>query len=263
MEALQMLKTSKIFILSVIMSLIVAAPSLAAKSVMDSTVIRVGTEATYPPFEYRSEKNEIVGYDIDVVKALGAHLDKEVELVDMSFDGLIPALLTGKIDMIAAGMTNTEERRKKVDFSDVYYEIENAFVTKSENENISKIEDLADKVATVQIGTAQDIFITNTKLPKEIKRFQKNDDALREVLLGRSDFCVVNLTVANAYLRNNDAFGSTLKIAFRNFIHKQGEGIALAIPKGDTTFQEAINKAMDEMKKSGELSELKKKYQMD
>ena len=64
-----MLKTSKIFILSVIMSLIVAAPSLAAKSVMDRTVIRVGTEATYPPFEYRSEKNEIVGYDIDVVSS--------------------------------------------------------------------------------------------------------------------------------------------------------------------------------------------------
>ncbi|MDD2207312.1 MAG: transporter substrate-binding domain-containing protein [Aminobacterium sp.] len=258
-----MLKISKIFILSVAISLMVAAPSIAAQSVMDSDVIRVGTEATYPPFEYRNEKNEITGYDIDVVKALGAHLGKKVELVDMAFDGLIPALLTGKIDMIAAGMTNTEERRKKVDFSDVYYEIENAFVTKADDASISKIEDFAGKVATVQIGTAQDTFITNTKLPKEIKRFQKNDDALREVLLERADFCVVNLTVANAYLRNNEVFGGKLKIAFRNFIHKQGEGIALAIPKGDVHLKEAINEAMDEMKKSGKLLELKKKYQMD
>ncbi len=234
-----------------------------AASVMDSDVIRVGTEATYPPFEYRNERNEIVGFDIDVVEAIARHLNKKLEVVDMSFDGLIPALMTGKIDLVAAGMTNTEERRKRVDFSTVYYNIENAFVVRMDDASINALEDLAGKIATVQIGTAQDTFITKSGLPAQIRRFQKNDDTLREVQLGRGDFSVLNLTVANAFLRNNKTFGEKLKIGFRNFIHKEGEGIALALPKGDQAFLDAVNTAIEAMKQDGEFDALKKKYDMD
>lgn len=234
-----------------------------ASGVMEKDVIRVGTEATYPPFEYRNKKNEVVGYDIDVVEAIGKHLGKKIEVVDMAFDGLIPALMTGKIDLVAAGMTNTEERRKKVDFSEVYYEVENAFVVKNENSSISSIDDIKGKIATVQIGAAQDTFITNSGLPAEIKRFQKNDDALMEVMHGRGDFSVLNLTVANAFLRNNKAFKGKLKIAFRNFINKEGEGIAIALPKGDDAFLKALNGVIDTMRKNGEFDALEKKHQMD
>ncbi|GAB1399828.1 transporter substrate-binding domain-containing protein [Aminivibrio sp.] len=243
--------------------LLLAGTAAMAASVMEKDVLLVGTEATYPPFEYRNEKNEILGYDIDVVKAIGEHLGKKIEIVDMAFDGLIPSLMTGKIDLVAAGMTNTEERKKKVDFSAVYYDIENAFVVRSDDDSLSKLEDLKGKIATVQMGTAQDTFITKTELPKEIKRFQKNDDALMEITLGRGDFCVLNLTVANAYLRNNKDFGDKLKIGFRNFINREGEGIALALPKGDEAFLKALNGAIETMKNNGELAALKKKYLID
>mgnify|MGYP001112606926 FL=1 len=234
-----------------------------AAGVLDKDVILVGTEATYPPFEYRNEKNEVVGYDIDVVEAIAKHLGKKVEIVDMSFDGLIPALMTGKVDLVAAGMTNTEERRKKVNFSSVYYDIENAFVVRADDSSIMKLDDLKGKIATVQIGTAQDTFITNTGLPAEIKRFQKNDDALMEIKVGRGDFCVVNLTVANAFLRNNKTFEEDLKIGFRNKIHREGEGIALGLPKGDDALLNAVNGAIETMKNNGEFDSIKKKYQMD
>ncbi len=234
-----------------------------AAGVLDKDVILVGTEATYPPFEYRNEKNEVVGYDIDVVEAIAKHLGKKVEIVDMSFDGLIPALITGKVDLVAAGMTNTEERRKKVNFSSVYYDIENAFVVRADDSSIMKLDDLKGKIATVQIGTAQDTFITNTGLPAEIKRFQKNDDALMEIKVGRGDFCVVNLTVANAFLRNNKTFEEDLKIGFRNKIHREGEGIALGLPKGDDALLNAVNGAIETMKNNGEFDSIKKKYQMD
>lgn len=234
-----------------------------AAGVLDKDVILVGTEATYPPFEYRNEKNEVVGYDIDVVEAIAKHLGKKVEIVDMSFDGLIPALITGKVDLVAAGMTNTEERRKKVNFSSVYYDIENAFVVRADDSSITKLDDLKGKIATVQIGTAQDTFITNTGLPAEIKRFQKNDDALMEIKVGRGDFCVVNLTVANAFLRNNKTFEEDLKIGFRNKIHREGEGIALGLPKGDDALLNAVNGAIETMKNNGEFDSIKKKYQMD
>jgi len=249
---------------SLIITAVLTVASVAfAGSVMEKDIIRVGTEATYPPFEFRNENNEITGFDIDLVKLIGEKMDKEIEIVDMAFDWLIPSLMTGKIDMVAAGITNTEKRKEKVSFSNVYYHIENAFVTKIDNEDINSLDDIAGKIATVQIGTAQDTFITELGTAAEIKRFQKNDDALREVMLGRGDFCVINLTVANSYLRNNETFKGKLKIAVRNFINEPDEGIALAVPKGDAKFLEAVNAALAEIEESGELQNLKEKYQID
>ena len=235
----------------------------AAAGVMDGDVIRIGTEATYPPFEFRNEKNEIVGYEIDIALEVAEILGKKVELVDMAFDGLIPALLTNKVDLLAAGMTNTEERRKKVGFSTVYYDIENAFVVRSDDDSMTGLDDLKGKIATVQMGTAQDLFISGTGLPAEIKRFQKNDDALMELKFGRGDFSVLNLTVAGAYLRDNENFSASLKIAFRNKVHQEGEGIAMAVPKEDEAFLKAVNDALSSMKERGRFEELKKKYGMD
>ena len=235
----------------------------AFAGVMDGEVIRIGTEATYPPFEFRNEKNEIVGYEIDVALEVAEILGKKVEIVDMAFDGLIPALLTGKVDLLAAGMTNTEERRKKVGFSTVYYDIENAFVVRSDDDSMAGLDDLKGKVATVQMGTAQDLFISDTGLPAEIKRFQKNDDALMELKFGRGDFSVLNLTVASAYLKDNKNFSGSLKIAFRNKVHQEGEGIAMAVPKEDEAFLKAVNDAIASMNEKGRFDELKKKYGMD
>ncbi len=252
----------RLFALLVISFVLLGAGAAFAGSVMDKDVIRVGTEATYPPFEYRNKDNEVVGYDIDIANLIGEKIGKKVEIVDMAFDGLIPALMTGKIDMVAAGMTNTAERKKKVNFSSVYYNIENAFVVLADDESIKGIDDLDGKVATVQIATAQDTFITKVGTPKEIKRFQKNDDALRELLLGRGDFTVINYTVAKSFLNNSEAFKGKLKIGFRNFINKPGEGIALGLPKGDEAFQKAVNEALADMEKSGELTKLKDNYQI-
>lgn len=252
----------RLFALLVISFVLLGVGAAFAGSVMDKDVIRVGTEATYPPFEYRDKDNNVVGYDIDIANLIGEKIGKKVEIIDMAFDGLIPALITGKIDMVAAGMTNTAERKKKVNFSSVYYNIENAFVVGADNESIKGIEDLDGKVATVQIATAQDTFITKVGTPKEIKRFQKNDDALRELLLGRGDFTVINYTVAKTFLNNSEAFKGKLKIGFRNFINKPGEGIALALPKGDEAFQKAVNEALADMEKSGELAKLKEDYQI-
>lgn len=251
------------FLAAVLLFVVVLSASAAYCSVMDRDTIRLGTESTYPPFEYRNDKNEIVGYDIDVAKAIAESIGKKIEVVDMAFDALIPALLTGKIDLVAAGMTNTEERRKKVDFSDVYYDVENAFVVKAGTAPASTLQAFKGKIAAVQIGTVQDTYITGTGLPSEVKRFQKNDDALMEVMLGRADFSVLNLTVANSFLRKNKAFEGKLQISFRNNIYTKGEGIALALPKGDEGFLKAVNGAIQAMKKNGRFAELKKKYEMD
>ncbi len=90
----------------------------------------MGTNAEFEPFEYRNDKNEIVGFDMDLMKYIGAELKMEIQIEDMNFDALIAALQTGKIDEIAAGKTNTEERRENVNFSQDYYESTQAIIVR-------------------------------------------------------------------------------------------------------------------------------------
>ncbi len=226
-------------------------------SALDSDVLIVGTESTFRPFEFRSADNEIVGFDMDLARMIGDKLGKEVKIIDMAFDALIPSILTKKIHIVAAGMSNTPERAKKVAFSDSYYSTPDSFIVKSENDKIQGIEDLAGKTCSVQLGTIQDGFVSGLK-DLEIKRFSKTDDALREVLLGRVDFAVVDSTVASENLKSNKDFAGKLKIAFN---HKIGSSaMALAMNKEDTRFVEAVNNALRELKEDGSLEMVEKKW---
>lgn len=246
-----------LFLLCVALS---ASVACAAGSAMDKDVLKVGTESTFRPFEFRNDKNEIVGFDIDLINAIGAKLGKKIEIVDTAFDSLIPSLLTNKIDIIAAGMSATAERAKKVTFSETYYSTPDAIVVKTENTNIKATKDLEGKTGTVQTGTIQDSFLTSVKGVKEIKRFSKTDDALLEVLLGRADFAVVDSTVTEDNLKNNKNFVGKLKVAFLEQISKTG--MALAMNKEDTKLHEAVTKAFAELKKEGFFEKLGKKWEL-
>jgi polar amino acid transport system substrate-binding protein len=239
-----------------------AAASVFAASIMERDVIRIGTEGTYPPFEYYDDNHNLTGFDIDLTKAIGQRLGKRVEVVDIAFDGLIPALLTGKIDLIAAAMNATNERRQRVDFSDVYLTPDAALVTKNGNDSLKGSSDLKEKRIGVQLGTAEDIYLSGLDIPIEIKRYQKTDDAVREVLLDRNDGVLLDTPVGNSYVES-DRFKGFLKVAFKETILDPSEGFALAIGKGDAQFLEAMNAALLEIKNSGELQSLKEKYNLD
>ncbi|NLL99853.1 MAG: transporter substrate-binding domain-containing protein [Treponema sp.] len=93
--------------------------------------IRLGTNAAFPPFEYVDGKN-IVGFDITMGQYIAKDFATKLEIVDMAFDSLIPALASGTIDFIAAGMSVTEERKKNVDFSDPYYESKQVIIIRND-----------------------------------------------------------------------------------------------------------------------------------
>ncbi|MDR1885692.1 MAG: transporter substrate-binding domain-containing protein [Synergistaceae bacterium] len=233
-----------------------------AGSLADKDVLTVGTEGTYPPYEYYDESNTLTGFDMELIVKVGEKLGKEVKIVDMAFDGLIPALLTNKIDVIAAALNSTEERKQRVDFSDVYDIADSAIVVKSDNDSIKSLEDLEGKIVGVQLGTTEDIFLGRQDIKYEIKRYQKTDDAIREVILGRNDGVLIGTFVGNSYI-DSDRFKGALKTAFRVEVNKQDEGFSLAIRKGDPQFLEALNSALRELADSGEIQALKKKYRMD
>jgi polar amino acid transport system substrate-binding protein len=181
----------------------------------------------------------------------------------MAFDGLIPALLTSKIDLIAAGMHSTAERKKKIDFSDVYSYADSAVIVKADNDEVNGLADLNGKIVGVQLGTTEDIFLTDrTDIKLELKRYQKTDDAIREVLLDRNVGVLIGTVVAKSYV-NSDRFKGLLKIAFREEVDKPEEGFALALRKNDPQFLETLNSALKALDASGELPALKVKYGLD
>nr|WP_321499629.1 transporter substrate-binding domain-containing protein [uncultured Dethiosulfovibrio sp.] len=232
----------------------------AGGSAMDKDVLLVGTESTFKPFEFRNEANEIVGFDMDMISIIAEKLGKKVEVVDMAFDALIPSLLTGKIDIIAAGMSATPERGKRVAFSKVYYRTPDGFTVKADRDDISSIEDLKGKVAAVQLGTIQDAFLSKMD-GVEVKRYQKTDDAFREVLLGRADVACVDGTVTKDNLASNKDYTGKLKIAF--FHPTSDNGMALAMSLKDPLLLQKVDAVLAEILAVEEYQKLKDKWNID
>ena len=232
-----------------------AASSAFAASALDKDTLIAGTESTYPPYEYRNEKGELVGFDIELTEIIAERLGKKVEWLDMSFDGLIPSIQMNKIDIVAAGMSATEERARVVSFSEPYEISFSAFVMKSDN--LAKdVDDIAGKVVAVQIGTVQESFARSLG-NVEVKTFQKFDDCVREVILGRASATLMDIPVAKSYVAAKD-FAGKVDIAFNKQI--TGADKAIAMSKKDTDLIEAVNKIIVEMEKSGELGALREKW---
>ena len=150
-----MKKSILAILLALVMVFSLAACGGADSAEGDVPVLKVGTEPTFPPFDTTDpETQEIVGFDMDLIAAIGADQGFDVEFVNLSFDGLIPALKNGDIDIVAAGMTITDERLEQVDFSNGYYDSQLVVAVAIDNETITGIDDLtADMKVAAQTGT--------------------------------------------------------------------------------------------------------------
>jgi polar amino acid transport system substrate-binding protein len=230
-----------------------------AASALDKDVLTVGTEATYPPIEYYDENNVITGFDVELLALIGPKIGREIKFVDMAYDGLIPALVTGKIDMAAAAINATAERREIVDFSDVYQVADASIVVKADNKDLRDLASLKGRAIGVQIGTTEDSYLTNAGLGADIRRYQKVDDAVNDVSLGRIDGILLDSPVAISYVEN-EKFKGSIAVSFKEMINGPEEGFSLAVRKGDAQLVEALNKALRELQASGELDALKEKY---
>lgn len=117
-------------------------------------VLIVGTEPTFPPFDTTDDNGDIVGFDMDLIKAIGKDQGFEVEFRNLEFDGLIPALTSGTIDIVAAGMDASPERAEQVDFSDSYYEASLIVAVAADNDTITGVDSLTpDMKVAAQTGT--------------------------------------------------------------------------------------------------------------
>lgn len=145
----------------------------------------VGTSADYPPYEFHTMangKDEIVGFDIDIAKEVAKELGVELEVKDMDFDGLLVALQAGKVDMVFAGMTPTDERKENADFSDIYYTATHRFILRSGEEgSVKSFDDLKGKKIGVQKGSIQEGIAKDNFDEANIKSLAKVTDLVLDL----------------------------------------------------------------------------------
>lgn len=211
-------------------------------------VLKVATSADFPPFEFQDEKTgAYLGFDIDLIYAIGEAAGMEVQIVNTAWDGLIPGLLTGNYDCIISAMTITEERLKAVAFSDPYFSASQVIVTKADNTSIKTVEDLKGKQISVQIGTTGDLEASEIE-GAIVKRFNLAPDAIQEVRNGSVPACIIDLPVAEEMSKQYT------DIKFGEPITTENYGIAML--KGNKELIEKINDGLASIKASGEYDKI-------
>lgn len=222
----------------------------SASVVWGAEVLKVATEAGFMPFEFVDEKTgELLGFDMELIRAIAAELGMEIKIDNISWDGLIPALLNNNYDVAIAGITITEERTQSVNFSTPYFESVLTIVTKNNASDITSLDDLKGKIAAVQISTTGDFEATDLAIEgglKGISRFDTVTDAMQAVIIGAADVVIVDLPVAQAYLEANP--NAPLKhvgpVADNEFY-------GIALNKKNTELLEKINGALAQLHENG------------
>jgi polar amino acid transport system substrate-binding protein len=237
------------------------APENHLEAIKQAGVIRVGTSADYPPFEYVDESGNKIGFDIELMEEVAKRLELKLEWVDMPFDSLIAGVQENKIDMAISAFNYSAERDEKVDFTDEYYATEDSFlVADSFTGQIVNPEDVAQYKVGVQSGTVQDDWLTDelieTGLMPEgnLFRYERVDQAALDLKAGRIDVLMSDYLPAEALVAQQGG----LKIVYRGQLYSGP--MNMVVPEGDQDLAAELNKVIAELKQEGFIQTLAEKY---
>lgn len=230
------------------------------QQIKDAGVLVVGTSADYAPYEFHKQidgKDKIVGFDITMAEEIAKDLGVKVEYKDMDFDGLLGALEAEKVDIVLSGMTPDEERKKSVDFSELFYEDSNVCIVKKGKEDLIKSEeDLKKLKVGVQSGTTQADFITGDLGITSAKQLKRMPDLMLDLQNGNIDVIVTGKNVANINIDQYDG----LAIGKTTVGKDVAESTAAAIKKSNdkvdnTSLVESINNTIKRLKDENKMDE--------
>lgn len=230
------------------------------QQIKDSGVLKVGTSAEYSPYEFHKVvdgEDKIVGFDDFIVQEIAKDMGVKVEYTDMDFDGLLGALQADKVDIVLAGMTPNEERKKSVDFSEIYYTNSNVcIVAKGKEDSIKSSDDLKKLKVGVQKGTTQADYVTGDLGITNATQLKKIPDLMLELQNGKIDVIVTGKAVAQINVKNykNVAIGNT------TVGDEVAETAAAAMKKSDdkvdnTAFLKSVNDTIATLEKEGKMDE--------
>ncbi len=215
--------------------------------------ISIGLDDAYPPMEFRDDTNSLVGFDIDFGNAIGQKLGMNVEWVTTAWDGILPALKSGKFDMIISALSITEERKKEIGYSKPYIAGGPIIIINKDNTSIKSSEDLKDKVIGVQLGSTSEFAANKINGVKEVKKYNKVTEALMDLKAKRIDTVVADDQVGRYY-----AGLDANKYYVIGKLNEEPFGIGFR--KEDTVLINAIQKAIDDLKVDGTLSKISLKW---
>ncbi|MCS7266456.1 MAG: ABC transporter substrate-binding protein [Geminicoccaceae bacterium] len=224
--------------------------------------IRIGVEGAYPPFSWINPQGKLEGFDIDIAYALCAKIGAECELVLQDWDGMIPALLAKKFDAIVASMSITEERKKKVDFTDKYYQTPARFVRKKGSGIEITREGLKGKKIGVQRATIHDNYLTdNYGDTVEIVRYGTQDEANLDMIAGRLDLLLADsIALLEGLLKTEK--GKDFEFVGPELRDPRwfGEGAGIAVRKEDQDLKKLLNEAIKAIRADGTYDAIARKY---
>ncbi len=243
--------------LLVVLGLLVLPLALAQVRSLDQIrragEIRIGTEGAFPPFNYFDEKGNLAGFEIDLGNALVKQMGLRPRWITQAFDTLLIQLNQGRFDFVIASHGITEERAKAVDFTNPHYCTGGVIVSRKGGP--LKAQDLRGQVVGVQVGTTY--MEAAQKIPgvKEVRTYQRDPDALQDLLAGRLDAWITDRFVAKEAIKERKLEG-TLQLGELIF----REEVAMAVAKGNTSLRNALNQALAALMQDGTYARISQKW---
>jgi peptide/nickel transport system substrate-binding protein len=226
-------------------------PPAAAKIV-------IASDASWPPMEFVDESKNIVGFDMDLIAAIAKDQGFEYEIKNTAWDGIFAGLEGGSYDAILSSVTITDERKKTYDFSDPYFDANQAVVTAADDTAIKSEADLAGKTLGAQIGTTGAIYVTDNLKETTLKEYDTPDLAMLDLMNGNIDGVIVDTPVAANYALQSDQFKGKAKIALEIVTN---EVYGLTVQKGDPKgLLPIFNAGLANVKASGEYDKIREKW---
>ncbi|PXV78808.1 arginine ABC transporter substrate-binding protein [Pantoea sp. PNA 03-3] len=227
-----------------------------AVSAQAAEKIRFATSATYPPFESLNSDNQIVGFDIDLAKALCQQMKAECSFTNTAFDSLIPSLKFRRYDAVIAGMDITAERSKQVDFTQPYYA--NSAIVIAPKGTFSAISDLNGKRVGVENGTTHQKYLQDKHPDIKVVAYDSYQNAILDMKSGRLDGVFGDSAVVNQWLKTNSDLASVGEhVTDADYF---GTGLGIAVRKGNDGLREKLNQALAALKASGTWQKINQQW---
>ncbi len=227
-------------------------------TIKENKKITLATSPDYPPFEFLISENgqsKIVGFDIELAKEIAKKIGVELEIKQMDFDALIPALKSGQVDMVITGMSPNEERKKSVDFSDIYFEGKNAVLVEEKNaKNFTDEQSLKDKKIGVQKGSTQEVYVKDVLKKTDYKSLISIPDLVMDMKNNNIDAIILNDKVAKL---NEGKYSNIKAVSLKLSNEGDEEKMAVAVKKGDNKeFLEQINSVIKELNENKKFDKM-------
>lgn len=217
--------------------------------------IVIGMDDSFPPMEFRDSSNKLQGFDIDLANEISKRLNIKVEFMPTDWNGVIQSLNAKRFDIILSALSVTPEREQQIVFSKPYLNENQIIVVAKNNTDINAPEDLKGKVVGVQLGsTSEEAIKPMGGTIKEVKKYEKNTEALEDLAIGRTQAVVVDELVGRYYIKEHS---DKYRVVSKSL---GSEPIAVGFRKDDTITKDNFDKVLDEMKNDGTMEAISKKW---